>query len=106
MSEHVDKPHEASVVEDDRSARAMRERTTVTGRIVAITYPSKRATATIEAHIQDETGTLIVSWSGRRDIPGIRVGQMLSVEGVTSLVDSQPHMFNPRYEILANSENE
>lgn len=105
MSERTDE-RDTPVHDSGATARNLRERTTVTGRIVAITYPSKRATATIQAHIQDEKGTLIVSWSGRRDIPGIRVGQTLSVEGVTSLVDSQPHMFNPRYEILASTENE
>ncbi|MDO5720085.1 MAG: hypothetical protein Q4P05_05060 [Actinomycetaceae bacterium] len=104
MSEPLDEAQAAQSAE--KPTRALRERTRVTGRVVAITYPSKRATATIQAHIQDEAGTLLVSWSGRRDIPGIRVGQMLSVEGVTAMVDSQPHMFNPRYEILADTEGE
>lgn len=82
--------------------RLVRQRATVTGRVVAITYPSRRATACLQAHLQDKNGTLIVSWSGRRDIPGIRVGQTLTVTGVIGLRDAQHHMYNPDYQIVAD----
>lgn len=82
--------------------RPVRQRATVTGRVVAITYPSRRATACLQAHVQDDTGTLIVSWSGRRDIPGIRVGQTLTVTGVIGMRDAQYHMYNPDYQIVAD----
>ncbi|MDO5729910.1 MAG: OB-fold nucleic acid binding domain-containing protein [Actinomycetaceae bacterium] len=94
-----DSPHRDGSVSH---VRPVRERTTVTGRVVAITYPSRRATACLQAHLQDESGTLIVSWSGRRDIPGIRVGQTLTVTGVIGMRDSQHHMYNPHYEIVAD----
>jgi hypothetical protein len=43
-------------------------------------------------------------WLGRRRVPGIEVGTRLRVEGMVSLRDGLPTMFNPRYEIIGTQE--
>ncbi len=43
-------------------------------------------------------------WIGRRRIPGIMAGTRLRVEGMVSLRDGLPTMYNPRYEIIGIQE--
>lgn len=51
------------------------------------------------------SGRLRVTWLGRRRVPGIVAGVELRLEGMLTLRDGQPTMFNPRYEILSRQEN-
>ncbi|MFQ4149332.1 hypothetical protein AAGW05_11615 [Arthrobacter sp. LAPM80] len=44
-------------------------------------------------------------WIGRRRVPGIVAGTRLRVEGMVSLRDGLPTMFNPRYEIIGTQES-
>lgn len=44
-------------------------------------------------------------WMGRRRMPGIVAGTRLRVEGMVSLRDGQPTMYNPRYEIIGTQES-
>lgn len=43
-------------------------------------------------------------WLGRRRVPGIVAGTRLRVEGMVSLRDGLPTMYNPRYEIIGIQE--
>ena len=43
-------------------------------------------------------------WTGRRRVPGIVAGTRLRVEGMVSLRDGLPTMYNPRYEIIGTQE--
>ena len=45
-------------------------------------------------------------WIGQRRIPGIVAGTQVAFEGMVSLVDGQPTIFNPRYEIIGRPEGE
>jgi hypothetical protein len=49
---------------------------------------------------------LRVTWLGRRRVPGIVAGVELKLEGMLTLRDGLPTMFNPRYEILSRLENQ
>lgn len=49
---------------------------------------------------------LRVVWLGRRRVPGVDPGCELRLEGMLTLRDGLPTMFNPRYEILSRQENE
>lgn len=49
---------------------------------------------------------LRVTWLGRRRVPGILAGVELKLEGMLTLRDGLPTMFNPRYEILSRQENQ
>lgn len=52
------------------------------------------------------TGRLRVIWLGRRRIPGIDAGTELQLEGMVTVRDGTPTMFNPRYEILSSQEEQ
>lgn len=43
-------------------------------------------------------------WNGQRRIPGIDPGVDLAFEGMVSLVDGIPTIYNPRYEIVGRPE--
>jgi hypothetical protein len=47
---------------------------------------------------------LRVVWLGRRRIPGVHAGLELRLEGMVTVRDGLPTMFNPRYEILSRLE--
>jgi hypothetical protein len=49
---------------------------------------------------------LRVIWLGRRRIPGVRAGLELRLEGMVTIRDGLPTMFNPRYEILSRKEEQ
>jgi hypothetical protein len=49
---------------------------------------------------------LRVIWLGRRRIPGVQAGLELRLEGMVTVRDGLPTMFNPRYEILSRQEEQ
>jgi hypothetical protein len=49
---------------------------------------------------------LRVIWLGRRRIPGIDAGTEVRLEGMVTIRDGLPTMFNPRYEILSRQEEQ
>lgn len=49
---------------------------------------------------------LRVIWLGRRRIPGVKAGLELRLEGMVTVRDGLPTMFNPRYEILSRQEEQ
>lgn len=49
---------------------------------------------------------LRVVWLGRRRIPGVKAGLELRLEGMVTVRDGLPTMFNPRYEILSRQEDQ
>lgn len=44
-------------------------------------------------------------WLGRRRVPGIGAGTELRFEGMVSVRDGLPTVFNPRYEIIGKQES-
>lgn len=73
----------------------------VRGKIVAITYPSDKGALQLNAHLKDDTGTIIVAWPGRRDIPGVAVGTEIIVEGNVSYQHAEKLLWNPNYQIIS-----
>ena len=51
-------------------------------------------------------GRLRVIWLGRRRVPGIEAGTELNLEGMVTVRDGLPTMFNPRYQILSRQEEQ
>ena len=49
---------------------------------------------------------LRVVWLGRRRIPGIDAGTEVRLQGMVTVRDGLPTMFNPRYEILSRQEEQ
>jgi hypothetical protein len=49
---------------------------------------------------------LRVVWLGRRRVPGVEAGTELRLQGMVTVRDGLPTMFNPRYEILSRQEEQ
>lgn len=77
---------------------------TVRGRVASLTYPPVQKTAAVKASLRDETGTLLVTWLGRRTLGGVNVGDLLEVTGLVSCGSGHPKMINPRYQVLLQAE--
>ncbi|MCG2624172.1 hypothetical protein LVY72_19985 [Arthrobacter sp. I2-34] len=43
-------------------------------------------------------------WLGQHRVPGIEAGIQLGFEGMVCTVDGMPTIYNPRYEILSQTE--
>ena len=95
----------AIIVDHDRPPAKVRAAGTVT----AAAVPSQPADAAPGARRRSGTvpkGRLRVVWLGRRRIPGVDAGSELRLEGMVTVRDGLPTMFNPRYEILSRQEEQ
>ncbi|HVB04743.1 MAG TPA: amino acid permease, partial [Acidimicrobiales bacterium] len=82
-----------------------RDRAVVAGRVRAIRIQPWSGVPTLECSIVDNSRrTLLVVFLGRRDVPGLRTGTVVSVEGRIGTHRGQLAVVNPRYEILSTSE--
>lgn len=50
-------------------------------------------------------GRLQLIWIGQRQIPGIAAGTALKLEGMVSVVEGMPTIYNPRYEIISSQDS-
>jgi hypothetical protein len=89
----------AMVIDHDRPARATSAPT-----MPAQASPAPAGTGRNRPST-GQRGRLRVIWLGRRRVPGIDAGAELRLEGMLTVRDGLPTMFNPRYEILSRQEN-
>ncbi|MCS4484432.1 hypothetical protein NXS08_02880 [Gleimia sp. 6138-11-ORH1] len=73
---------------------------TVRGKVVSITYPASETSPAVKVALRDKTGTLLISWLGRKTLGGVNVGDILEVTGIVSTGSGHPQMLNPRYQVL------
>jgi len=52
----------------------------------------------------DETGEMVVVFLGRRQLPGVKIGTKMSVEGRVGTHRGRQAIVNPMYELQAPSE--
>jgi hypothetical protein len=81
-----------------------RQSATVSGHIESMrVVPARDGSTWLEATVQDGTGTLIVLWTGRKRIPGVRPGARLLVTGrpLPAVTTGRPTIYNPSYELIA-----
>jgi hypothetical protein len=101
----------AMVADHDMAARATRERVTpsaatpATPALPAETSAAPAGTGRNRLSMA-QRGRLRVIWLGRRRVPGIDAGTEVRLEGMLTVRDGVPTMFNPRYEILSRQENQ
>ncbi|WP_426977145.1 hypothetical protein ACQCSU_20410 [Pseudarthrobacter sp. O4] len=90
------------------------------GFIEAVTYAPASQVAAFTAIVADHDAPpakskstrkgaparLRVIWLGRRRISGVAAGTELRLEGMVTMRDGMPTMFNPRYEILSRQEEQ
>lgn len=78
-----------------------RRRATVCGTLQSVTLRPRAGVPALEAAVYDGSGTIRVIWLGRRQIAGIEPGRRIRIEGMVTTNDTEPAMFNPRYELVA-----
>lgn len=77
-----------------------REKAYLSGILQSITYSASGQPAQLNAILYDGTGTVELRWLGRREIPGLRVGLHLEVEGTATPQGDHLVIMNPLYRIL------
>jgi len=80
-----------------------RREATVAGQIASLRIvPSSHGSPWLEATVQDGTGSLVVLWTGRRRIAGVRPGARLILSGRPTPAGrtGRPTLYNPVYELL------
>ncbi len=79
-----------------------RKEITVAGEISSLRIVPRAGTPSLEATVSDGTGSLVVVWTGRRQIPGVAPGKrlVLSGRGTPQGAGGRLTVFNPRYELL------
>jgi amino acid transporter len=84
-----------------------RQRAKVAGRIKSVRVQTGTAASNLECTLADESGTLLLVFQGRPNIPGIEPGARLVVEGMVGSWEHSMAMLNPDYELIAGvSEDE
>lgn len=78
-----------------------RHRARVAGRIKSVRVQTGTAGSNLECTLADETGTLLLVFQGRPQIPGIEPGARLVVEGMVGSWSNDMAMLNPDYELVA-----
>lgn len=82
-----------------------RSRARVVGIVQSIKYVPGRDNSKLQVRIYDGTDEIIGVWFGRREIPGVRLGQPLVLSG--TIVGSRSggfEMMNPAYELVAEDD--
>jgi hypothetical protein len=80
-----------------------RSKVTVSGTLRTVTLRPRAGVPALEAELFDGSGALSLVWLGRRQIPGIDPGRVLSATGRVSYNEGRPIMFNPRYELRSTA---
>jgi amino acid transporter len=78
---------------------AFRQRARVAGKVYALRVQPWSGVAALELTLVDDTGAITVVFFGRRQIPGVRSGTRLVVDGVVGEHRGKMAMLNPAYEI-------
>jgi RecJ-like exonuclease len=72
---------------------------TVTGRLRTVVYTPRTNLPTLEADLFDGSDVITLVWLGRRAIPGIEPGRLLTARGRVALRDGRKVIYNPYYEL-------
>jgi hypothetical protein len=81
-----------------------RHRVRVAGRVSAVRVPTKTATANLECTLSDSTGSILLVFQGRNQVPGLQRGAKLVAEGMVGAWMGRRAMLNPDYELLSGAE--
>ena len=79
-----------------------RQEITVAGEIASLRLVPRAGTPSLEATVNDGSGSIVVVWTGRRNIPGVSPGKRLVLSGRAAPQGGAGRLaiFNPRYELL------
>jgi len=76
-----------------------RDVVTLHGSLTAVTLRPHGGVCTLEAELDDGSGTVRLIWLGQRRIAGVIPGRAMKVEGRLSCSQGQRVLYNPRYEL-------
>lgn len=76
---------------------------TVIGTIRSLTVRPSSGVKSLEAEVEDGTGSLVVTWLGRRSIAGVSPGSDIEIRGLVSRNSKGWRVFNPSYRLLSVS---
>jgi RecG-like helicase len=79
----------------------LRQRIRIAGIIRRMTVFPMKDNESLEAHVSDGTGEVVVRFMGRRAIGGLGLGTKIVVEGVLGEQRGTVSMLNPRLELTA-----
>ena len=79
----------------------LRRRGTVEGRVRTVRVHSLRAVPTLELVLEDQSGSILVVFFGRRELGGVEPGTRLRARGVAAEHRGRLALLNPGYELLA-----
>jgi len=68
------------------------------GSLSTVTLRPRGGVCTLEADLDDGSGTITLVWLGQRRITGVTPGRPMTVHGRVSYSDGKRVMYNPRYE--------
>ena len=74
---------------------------TVTGRLRSVAYMPREHVPTVEAELFDGSAAIGLVWLGRRRIPGIEPGRLVTAKGRVGVHDGRLAIYNPWYELRA-----
>ena len=79
-----------------------RQEITVAGEISSLRIVPRAGTPSLEVTVKDGSGSLVIVWTGRRNIPGVVPGKrlVLSGRGTAHGAGGRLTILNPRYELL------
>lgn len=70
------------------------------GTVHVVTLNPRGVNRWLEAVLDDGSGEITLIWMGRRVVRGIEAGRKLEVEGVITLFEGRPTIYNPKYALL------
>ncbi len=83
-----------------------KSRVTVIGEISSLRIVPRNGSPWLEATVSDGSGSMVVMWTGRREIAGVTPGKRLSVTGLAMPLrtgGTKMKLMNPAYELLVKS---
>jgi RecG-like helicase len=83
------------------SAVADRQVVTVRGVVNALEMKPREGIPWLEAELSDGSGSITLIWMGRKEVPGVRTGRELKVQGRLASASGKRMLYNPRYELIA-----
>jgi amino acid transporter len=83
-----------------------REHSKLSGRIRSVSVRQLDGTPVLECTLSDGSGTMLLVFQGRNEIPGIERGARIVVEGTVGSWHRRFAMINPTYELVAGAETE
>jgi len=79
-----------------------RTRATVAGRVRALRVQPWGGNPAVECSLGDESGSITVVFFGRREVPGVRLGTVMTATGTPGSHHGMLAMLNPEYTLLSS----